>query len=52
MRHNPASDVIDLLLQPARTTAVFWLLNLVSLVTAVYPLVTIPGQRRAIHLCD
>ena len=52
MRHNPASDVIDLLLQRAWTTAVFWLLNLVSLVTEVYLLVTIPRQRRGIHLCD
>lgn len=56
MTHDPISDVLDFLQQPAfvsgRTwpTAVFWVLVLASLAIAVYAFAAIPGQRRATHL--
>src|SRR6201987_2178377 len=52
MKHNPVSDVIAFLLQPAWTTGVFWLLMLGSVAIAVYALVKIPDQRRGVHLCN
>jgi uncharacterized membrane protein YphA (DoxX/SURF4 family) len=52
MNPNPISDVVAFLLQPAWTTAVFWLLGLASVVIAVYAFSTIPSQRRASHICD
>ena len=52
MKHNPVSDVIEFLLQPAWTTVAFWLLMLASVAIAVYAFVTIPGQRRGVHLCN
>jgi len=52
MNPDPITDVIDFLLRPAWTTAVFWLLGLASLAIAVYAFVTIPSQRRGIYICD
>lgn len=52
MNPNPVSDVAAFLLQPAWTTAVFWLLIVASIVIAVYAWATIPAQRRAAHVWD
>ena len=43
MTHNPVSDVIDFLLQPAWTTVAFWLLMLASVAIACYAFVKIPA---------
>ena len=50
MRHNPLSDTIAFLLQPAWTTAIFWLLLLASVAVAVYAFRSIPGQRSASNI--
>jgi uncharacterized membrane protein YphA (DoxX/SURF4 family) len=50
MNPNPFSDTITFLLQPAWTTAVFWLLLLSSIAIAAYVFRTIPGQRRIEHV--
>ena len=56
MNHDPISDVVNFLQQPAFVsgptwpTAVFWVLVLASLAIAVYAFAAIPGQRRATHL--
>ena len=52
MNPDPISDVVDFLLQPGWTTAIFWLLGLASVVIAIYAFSTIPGQRRAIYIGD
>ena len=52
MNPDPISDVVDFLLQPGWTTAIFWLLSLASVVIAIYAFSTIPGQRRAIYIGD
>jgi uncharacterized membrane protein YphA (DoxX/SURF4 family) len=52
MNPDPISDVVNFLLQPAWTTAIFWLLGLASLVIAIYAFGTIPSQRRALYVCD
>jgi hypothetical protein len=52
MNPNPISDVVAFLLQPAWTTAIFWLLCLASVAIAVYAFSTIPSQRRATYVCD
>src|SRR6516225_9188203 len=56
MKHDPISDVLNFLQQPAFVsgpmwpTAVFWVLVLASLAIAIYAFAEIPGQRRATHL--
>ena len=56
MKHDPISDILNFLQQPAfvsgptRPTAVFWVLVLASLAIAVFAFATIPGQRCATHL--
>jgi len=56
MKHDPISDVLNFLQQPAFVsgptwpTAVFWVLVLASLAIAVYAFAAMPGQRRATHL--
>ncbi|HKS89843.1 MAG TPA: hypothetical protein VJR70_10415 [Stellaceae bacterium] len=50
MNPDPFSDVVGFLLQPAWTTAVFWLLLAGSVAVAVIALRTIPEQRRAAHI--
>ena len=56
MKHDPISDVLNFLQQPAFVsgptwpTAVFWVLVLTSLAIAAYAFATIPGQRRVTHL--
>ncbi len=50
MNPNPLSDVIAFLLQPAWTTAIFWLLTLTSIGVAAYAFRTIPGSRGIEHL--
>ena len=56
MKHDPISDVLNFLQQPAFVsgptwpTAVFWVLVLASLAIAVYAFATIPGQRRVTHI--
>jgi uncharacterized membrane protein YphA (DoxX/SURF4 family) len=56
MKHDPISDVLNFLQQPAFVsgpmwpTAMFWVLVLASLAIAVYTFATIPGQRRVTHL--
>jgi hypothetical protein len=52
MNHNPISDVIDFLLQPAWTTAIFWLLGIASIVIAVYVYSRIPQQRTIEHVSN
>jgi len=52
MNPDPISDVVNFLLQPAWTTAVFWLLGLASVVIAIYAFSTIPSQRRVTYICD
>ena len=49
---NPVSDVIDFLLQPAWTSAVFWLLVLASIAIAVYAFRTVPRQRSLEHVSN
>ena len=56
MKHDPISDVLNFLRQPAFVsgptwpTAVFWVLVLASLAIAVYAFAAIPDQRRTTHL--
>ena len=51
MNHDPISDVVNFLQQPAFVfgptwpTAVFWVLVLASVAIAVYAFAAIPGQR-------
>jgi uncharacterized membrane protein YphA (DoxX/SURF4 family) len=52
MNPDPITDVLEFLQQPAWTTAIFWLLGFVSLLTAVYAFVTIPSQRRITYIFD
>ena len=52
MSRNPISDVVDFLLQPAWTTAAFWLLALASIAVAVYAFRTVPGQRSLEHVSN
>jgi hypothetical protein len=52
MNHNPISDVIDFLLQPAWTTTIFWLLGIASIVIAVYVYSRIPQQRTIEHVSN
>jgi len=52
MNHNPISDVIVFLLQPAWTTVVFSLLVLSSVAIAVYVYRAIPGQRTIEHVSN
>jgi hypothetical protein len=52
MNPDPITDVLEFLQQPAWTTAIFWLLGFVSLVTAVYAFLAIPSQRRVTHIFD
>jgi uncharacterized membrane protein YphA (DoxX/SURF4 family) len=50
MNPNPLYDTIMFLLQPAWTTAIFWMLLLGSVAIAVYVYRTIPGQRSIEHI--
>jgi len=50
MNPNPFSDTITFLLQPAWTTAMFWLLLLSSIAIAAYVFRTNPGQRSIEHV--
>jgi len=56
MKHDPISDVLNFLQQPAFVsgpmwpTVVFWLLVLASVAIAVYAFAVVPGQRRVTHL--
>ncbi len=50
MNHNPISDTIQFLLQPAWTTAIFWLLLLGSIAVAVHVYRTMPEQRTIEHV--
>ena len=45
MNHNPISDMVQFLVQPGWTTAVFWLLLLGSIAVAVHVYRTMPAQR-------
>ena len=50
MKANPLSDVAQFLLQPAWTSAVYWLLMLASIAIAGYAFATIPGQRSPLNV--
>ena len=56
MKHDPISDVLNFLQQPAFVsgpmwpTVVFWLLVLASVAIVVYAFAVVPGQRRVTHL--
>jgi uncharacterized membrane protein YphA (DoxX/SURF4 family) len=50
MNPNPFYDTATFLVQPAWTTAIFWLLLLGSIAIAVYVCRAIPGQRRIEHI--
>ena len=50
MNHNPISDTVQFLLQPAWTTAIFWLLLLGSIAVAVHVYRTMPTQRTIEHV--
>ena len=50
MNHNPISDTVQFLLQPAWTTAIFWLLLLGSIAVAVRVYRTMPTQRTIEHV--
>ena len=52
MPDNPLSDVLHFLLQPAWTTAVYWLLLLGSVAIAAYAFTTIASQRSPRHVGD
>jgi len=52
MRHNPISDVIQFLLQPAWTTVIFWLLLLGSIAVAIHVYRTMPAQRTIEHIAN
>jgi uncharacterized membrane protein YphA (DoxX/SURF4 family) len=49
MTHNPISDIVEFLLQPAWTTGVFWVLLLGSIAIAAYVVGRIPDQRTLGH---
>src|SRR5436305_8538352 len=50
MNPNPFYDTAKFLVQPAWTTAIFWMLLLGSVAIAVYVYRTIPGQRSIEHI--
>ena len=50
MNHNPFSDTVQFLLQPAWTTTIFWLLLLGSIAVAVRVYRTMPTQRTIEHV--
>src|SRR5260221_10744001 len=50
MNPNPLSDAVGFLLQPAWTTAIFWLLLLGSVAVAAHVWRTMPAQRSATHI--
>jgi uncharacterized membrane protein YphA (DoxX/SURF4 family) len=50
MNHNPISDTVQFLLQPAWTTAIFWLLLLGSIAVAVHVYRTMQEQRTIEHV--
>jgi uncharacterized membrane protein YphA (DoxX/SURF4 family) len=50
MNPNPFSDVVSFLLQPAWTTAIFWLLLIVSIAIAIFLFRTDPAQRSIEHV--
>jgi uncharacterized membrane protein YphA (DoxX/SURF4 family) len=50
MNHNPISDTVQFLLQPAWTTVIFWLLLLGSIAIAVHVYRTMPPQRTIEHV--
>ena len=50
MNPNPFYDTATFLVQPAWTTAIFWMLLLGSVAIAVYVYRAIPGQRRIEHI--
>ena len=50
MNHNPISDTVQFLLQPAWTTAIFWLLLLGSIAVAVHVYRAMPAQRPIEHV--
>ena len=50
INHNPISDTVQFLLQPAWTTAIFWLLLLGSIAVAVHVYRTMPEQRKIEHV--
>jgi hypothetical protein len=52
MKANPLSDVLHFLVNPAWTTAVYWLLLLGSIVIAVYAWRSIPSQRSPSNVVD
>ena len=52
MRHNPISDVIQFLLQPAWTTVIFWLLLVGSIAVAIHVYRTMPAQRTIEHTAN
>jgi uncharacterized membrane protein YphA (DoxX/SURF4 family) len=52
MRTNPFFDALQFLVQPAWTTAVYWLLVIGSIVVAVYAWKGIDSQRSSRHVID
>ena len=50
MNPNPFYDTAAFLVQPAWTTAIFWLLLLGSIAIAVYVCRAIPVERRIEHI--
>jgi len=52
MKPNPLSDALHFLVQPAWTTALYWLLLLGSITIAVYVWRSIPSQRSRSHVGD
>ena len=52
MKPNPLFDALHFLVQPAWTTAIYWLLLLGSIAVAVQAWRTIPSQRSWSHVCD
>jgi hypothetical protein len=52
MKPNPLSDAVHFLLQPAWTTAVYWLLLLGSIAIAFYAWRSIPSQRSWRNVVD
>jgi uncharacterized membrane protein YphA (DoxX/SURF4 family) len=52
MKPNPLSDALHFLVQPAWTTALYWLLLFSSITIAVYAWRSIPSQRSRSHVGD
>jgi len=52
MKPNPLFDALHFLVQPAWTTAVYWLLLLGSIAIAIYARRSIPSQRSWSHVGD